>query len=78
MSNVITRPIGTRFNYNGVELEVVENTLAPDNFCGGESDPCYFWNECAKRNYDIVKCRGCCGDFTRTDGKDVYFKEVKS
>ena len=74
-NEMLTRPIGTRFNCCGVVLEVVENTLGPDGFCGGENDHCYFDDGCDK---DMFECRGCCSNYTRSDGKDVYFKEVES
>lgn len=69
-----TRPIGTRFNCIGVELEVVENTQGPDGYCIG----CYFDGACHDCGNEVFGCRGCCSDYTRTDGKDVIFKVVKS
>lgn len=74
MSEIITRPIGSHFNCNGVELVVVENTLGIEGYCGPEEDPCFFagclctWKEIC----------GSCSKLSRNDGRDVYFKEVKS
>lgn len=77
MSEIITRPIGSHFKCNGVELVVVENTRGVDGYCGGEVFPCYFGDNCSGRDKDMLFCRGCCSDLTRTDGKDVYFREVE-
>lgn len=75
MSQVHTRPIGSKFLCNGVELEVVENTCGPDGYCGGQNFECYFDGHCD--NKDFI-CRGTCSSYTRSDGKDVYFRRVKS
>lgn len=79
MSEIITRPIGSRIYCDGVELIVVENTSGIKGYCGTEVDPCYF----ANRNGDglcAMDCSicGCCYSCSRSDGKDVYFREVKS
>lgn len=79
MSEIITRPIGSHFNCDGVELVVVENTDGIEGYCGTEIEPCYFANRhgdglCTMEN---AIC-GCCYGFSRSDGKDVYFREVKS
>ena len=67
-----TRPIGEKFEHNGVTLEVVKDN--DRNLCKG----CYFdryidhcYNE---RNINIT---GRCADPYRTDHKNVIFKEVK-
>lgn len=77
--NTITRPIGSRFLCNGVLLEVVENTRGYDGWCGGKEDICYFSRKggygCDKVDYVGV---GRCSSLDRSDGKDVYFREVKS
>lgn len=75
MSEIITRPIGSHFNCNGVELEVVENFYGPDGYCGRLTEPCYFDEVCYKSESEHL-CRGCCSNYTRTDGKDVYFRRV--
>lgn len=65
-----TRKIGERFDFEGVELEVVEEWS-----CQG----CYFDNH-------LVKCQmsrnqrihvGSCGPHFREDDTSVIFKEVK-
>lgn len=67
MSNNLSRPIGSRFTYNGVELEVVENTHGSDGYCKG----CYFEEKCDSVSFVI---RGFCSNFTRTDCRDVIFR----
>ena len=79
MSKTITRPIGSRLYCDGVELIVVENTAGVEGYCGTEVDPCYF----ANRHGDGVCTMDCsifglCSSYARSDGKDVYFREVKS
>lgn len=74
MSKYITRPVGSHFNYEGIELVVVENTNGPDGYCGGEEDPCFFTDGffCMKHS----EVCGHCSKYARDDYKDVYFKEV--
>ena len=73
MSVIITRPIGSRFKCNGVELEVVENLLGSDGFCEG----CYF-DEVGCWNDEYLQIRGNCSYFVRDDCKDVCFRRVRS
>lgn len=75
MSDYITRPIGSRFKYNDVELEVVENTIGPEGYC--DRGHCYFEEDCSTID-ECFLCRGLCSNYSRSDGRDVYFKEVKS
>ena len=77
--NTNTRPIGSRFLCNDVLIEVVENTRGCDGWCGGIEEDCNFSRKgdygCNKVDFVGV---GRCSSFDRSDGKDVYFKEVKS
>lgn len=77
MAKFITRPIGSKFRCNGVELEVVENTRGAEGYCGRLDCRCYFDDFCGTSE-DSLLCRGTCSNFSRADGKDVYFKEVES
>ena len=67
----INRKIGERFDYDGVTLEVVE---VKNSFCTG----CYFYNkkiECEERV--VRNTIGCCGEYSRGDGKIVIFRKVE-
>ena len=62
------RPIGDKFDFGGITLEVVES-----NSCKG----CIFFGGgvyCDEYNHNIV---GNCGPFVRSDEKSVIFKEVE-
>lgn len=72
-----TRPIGEKFDHNGVTLEVSKWEAAKcksNNSCVG----CYFDTYIGKclpqRDLNIT---GCCAGYYRTDGKNVIFKEIK-
>ena len=71
-ANAFTRAIGSTFYDNGVKLQVCDA-----NVCGSYL-PCF--SHCY---YHLEKCgdkmtiHGFCGIKTRSDRKDVYFKEVK-
>lgn len=72
---IITRAIGSRFLYDGVVIEVMENTRGPEGYCDGGH--CYFEGDCSAKAESFI-CRGTCSEFSRLDGRDVFFKEVKS
>ena len=62
------RPIGDKFDFNGVTLEVVQNSACFE---------CYFCKEriyCGDLKSTIL---GSCGAFNRSDKKTVIFNEVK-
>ena len=68
MSNIITRPIGDIFEYQGKKYQVCKE-LGPHSCCD-----CAFHN---KFNCDSFRnIRGCC-DNGRTDKQGVIFKEIK-
>lgn len=68
----LTRPIGSYFYDRGVKLQVCDASNSDRLF------PCFKY--C---HYHLEKCgdsmsiHGFCGIMTRTDRKNVYFKEVK-
>ena len=66
-----TRPIGEKFDYNGVTLEVVKSKY---DVCKG----CYFYpaDEKCYLHRDI-NITGRCSVLYRTDHENVKFKEVK-
>lgn len=71
-ANAFTREIGSTFYDNGVKLQVCDA-----NVCGSYL-PCishcyYHLEKCG----DKMTIHGFCGIKTRSDRKDVYFKEVK-
>lgn len=74
MAKFITRPIGSKFLCNGVELEVVNNTSYPKSLCVG----CYFDADCDTCTNKFREITGSCSGFSREDCADVYFKEVNS
>ena len=62
------RPIGDKFDFGGVTLEVVESDSCNE---------CIFFGcgvYCDVYNHNIV---GYCGPFVRNDEKSVIFKEVE-
>ena len=63
------RPVGEKFVYNGVTLEVVEH-----QDCLG----CYFHKNYIRcNNTTIREAIGACEDFKRNDLKNIIFKEAK-
>lgn len=62
------RKIGEQFDYNGVTLEVAEDTNG--NYCGD----CYFLNNCV---FKLINKTGNCSAKIRSDNRSVHFKEVK-
>lgn len=72
MSNIITRPIGSRFKCKGVEIEVVKNDDGPD----GCAESCYFFKNGCWKEADL-QSRGACVCYLRDDFTNVIFREVK-
>lgn len=70
MEDWITRPIGEKFDCNGVPLEVVEEGEVA---CEG----CYFRHPQFCCHCDIMAIIGLCSAIERDDEKDVIFKEVE-
>ena len=70
MEDFITRPIGEKFDYDGVELEVVEE---------GEitCKDCYFFESRLCENGDVQDIAGYCFSSEREDGTDVIFKLIE-
>lgn len=64
------RPIGDKFDFGGVTLEVVEEG---EFACEG----CYFRHPQFCYYCDIMAIIGPCSDIERDDEKDVIFKEVE-
>ena len=63
------RPIGEKFDYEGVTLEVVNH-----QDCLG----CYFYEHYIRcNNTTIREAIGACEDFKRNDLKNIIFKEAK-
>lgn len=67
----LTREIGSIFYYKGVKLQVCEVPEDQILTCG---KTCYFHNGFCST---AIPVHGLCGRATRSDGKHVYFKEVK-
>lgn len=67
MDKIPFRPIGERFNFGDVALEVVNNATNDD--CVG----CYFYRPCEK----FVSVIGHCYSEDREDGADIIFRKVK-
>ena len=65
------RPIGDKFEYKGVTLEVIENKsiCCPGCYFYDKLIPCYF-----QRIKNII---GFCQSYKRIDHKDIIFKEVE-
>lgn len=61
---MITREIGTRFEFEGVLLEVVEARRCGD---------CYFYERCNRSDCDRPEEAGWCSSARRTDSKPVKF-----
>lgn len=68
MEDFITRPIGEKFDYEGVTLEVVEEKGCKN---------CYFYDITFCRFEDTVAITGSCVSDNREDKKEVIFKEVE-
>ena len=63
------RPIGDKFDYEGVTLEVVNH-----QDCLG----CYFYEHYIRCNNTIIReAIGACEAFKRNDNKNIIFKEAK-
>lgn len=72
MSQIKTRPVGERFEYCDVVLEVVES---PNCFCNG----CYWQDKRLACDFiGFVAGGGACDLSARSDGKNVIFQEVES
>ena len=70
MEDFITRPIGEKFDYEGVRLEVVEEK---EITCKG----CYFIGSRACLTGEVQDIAGYCFSSVREDGNDVTFKKVE-
>ena len=70
MESYKTRPIGEKFDCNGVRLEVIEEG---DFACEG----CYFHYTQFCCDEDITDTLGPCTSSCRDDEKDVIFKKVE-
>ena len=64
------RPIGEKFYFDGVYLEVLEGKR---DSCEG----CYFGNHRYCRFEDLIHHTGLCSALWRYDKKNVSFKEVE-
>lgn len=82
MDNIPSRPIGERFNFGDVVLEVVADV----DFTYGDCTGCYFY-ECIMDIRGYITCyRNCeahasfighCYYESREDGEDVIFRQVE-
>ena len=70
MEDFITRPIGEKFDYEGVTLEVEEEK---EITCKG----CYFINSKVCLTGEAQYIAGYCFSSVREDGKDIIFKKVE-
>lgn len=68
MDNIPSRPVGERFNFGDVVLEVVNNATNDD--CVG----CYFYSR-----FSDIPSPGqiTCYSEDREDGEDIIFRQVK-
>ena len=65
------RPIGEKFKYKDITLEVIENNSM---YCPG----CYFHNNLIPCYFHRIKnIIGFCKSCNRTDHKEIIFKEVE-
>lgn len=82
MDNIPSRPVGARFNFGDVVLEVVNNATNDD--CVG----CYFYSRfsdipypgqitCIRHCEKFVSVIGHCYSEDREDGEDIIFRQVK-
>ena len=70
MEDFITRPIGEKFDYDGVKLEVKKKK---EITCKG----CYFIDSKVCLIGDTQDIAGYCFSSVREDKKDVIFKKVE-
>ena len=70
MEDFITRPIGEKFDYDGVTLEVVEEG---EITCKG----CYFIDSKSCLTGETQDVAGYCFSSVRKDKKDVIFKKLE-
>ena len=63
------RKIGSKFEYEGVTLEVLEGKR---DSCEG----CYFGNHRYCRFEDLIYTTGLCSALWRKDKKDIIFRQI--